>query len=158
MNIGFDLIFLGIIAGSTIVCFLLGEEKSQRMMVGVSVGGLVANIVAPLLVKYLPPGMPDNAGVINVGLMVVCAGVIMVGRNVRDSKWPKSKLKAIVAGFLAGIGGLSLAITSLPEATRTQLTNEYNLAALAYDLRLFTIIALLVWLLASYLTIGKARK
>lgn len=158
MNIGFDIIFLGILAASTAGCFFLGEEKSQRLMIGVLIGGLSANVLTPLLIKFMPSNASINTGFVSVGIMALCIAVIVAGRNVRDSKWPKSKFKAIVSGFLAGIGGLSLAITSLSEATRTQLTNDYNLAALAYDLRLFTVSALLVWLLVSYLTIGKAKK
>lgn len=158
MNIGFDIIFLGIIAGATVGCFFLGEEKAQRLMIGALIGGLVANFLAPLLIKFLPSDTSINVGLISVGMMVICIALIVAGRNVRDPRWPKSKLKATIAGFLAGIGGLSLAIASLPEATRMQIVYDYNLAAMAYDLRLFTIGMLLVWLLMSYLGVGKAKK
>lgn len=158
MNIGFDIIFLAILAASTVGCFFLGEEKSQRLMIGVLVGGLAANLLAVPLAKLLPANTSINPGFISIGMMIICVAVTVAGRNVRDSKWPKSKFKAIISGFLAGFAGLSLSIASLPEVTRSQLTNEHNLAAIAYDLRLVSIGALIIWLLASYLTVGKAKK
>lgn len=158
MNIGFDIIFLAILAASTVGSFFLGEEKSQRLMIGVLVGGLAANLLAIPLVKLLPANININPVFISIGMMVVCVAIAVAGRNVRDSKWPKSKFKSIVSGFLAGFAGISLAIASLPEITRIQLTTEHNLAAIAYDLRLVSIGALIIWLLASYLTVGKAKK
>ena len=158
MNIGFDIIFLAVLAVSTIGSFFLGEEKSQRLMIGVLVGGLAANALAKPITNLLPSNIVINPGLISIGLMIVCVAVIVAGRNVRDSKWKKSKFKAIVSGFLAGFAGLSLVIMSIPEVTRSQLTTEHNLAALAYDLRLISIGVLIIWLLVSYFTIGKAKK
>ena len=158
MNIGFDIIFLVVLAFSTVGSFFLGEEKSQRLMIGVLVGGLAANTLAIPIAKLLPSNITINPGFISIGLMIICVAVVVAGRNVRDSKWKKSKFKALVSGFLAGIAGLSLVITSLPDATRIQLTTEHNLAALAYDLRLISIGALIVWLLVSYLAIGKSKR
>lgn len=157
MNIGFDIIFLAILAASTVGCFFLGEEKSQRLMIGVLVGGLAANLLALPLAKLLPANTNINPGLISIGMMIICAAIIVSGKNMRDSKWSKSKFKAVVSGFLAGFAGLSLVITSLPEVTRSQLTTEHNLAAIAYDLRLISISALVIWLLASYLTVGRAK-
>lgn len=158
MNIGFDIIFLVILAASTVGCFFLGEEKSQRLMIGVLVGGLAANMLAVPLAKLMPDNFTINPGLISVGMIVICVVVVLVGKNVRDSKWPRSKFKAVVSGFLAGFAGLSLAITSMPEVTRSQLTTEHNLAAIAYDLRLLSVGALILWLLAGYLMVGKAKK
>ena len=158
MNIGFDIIFLAVLAASTAGCFFLGEEKSQRLMIGVLVGGLAANILAVPLAKLMPDNFTINPGLISVGMIVICVVIVLVGKNVRDSKWPRSKFKAVVSGFLAGFAGLSLAITSMPEVTRSQLTTEHNLAAIAYDLRLLSVGALIIWLLASYLMVGKAKK
>ncbi len=158
MNIGFDIIFLAVLAASTVGCFFLGEEKSQRLMIGVLVGGLAANMLAVPLAKLMPDNFTINPGLISVGMIVICVVIVLVGKNVRDSKWPRSKFKAVVSGFLAGFAGLSLAITSMPEVTRSQLTTEHNLAAIAYDLRLLSVGALIIWLLASYLMVGKAKK
>jgi len=158
MNIGFDIIFLAVLAASTAGCFFLGEEKSQRLMIGVLVGGLAANMLAVPLAKLMPDNFTINPGLISVGMIVICVVIVLVGKNVRDSKWPRSKFKAVVSGFLAGFAGLSLAITSMPEVTRSQLTTEHNLAAIAYDLRLLSVGALIIWLLASYLMVGKAKK
>lgn len=158
MNIGFDIIFLAVLAASTAGCFFLGEEKSQRLMIGVLVGGLAANMLAVPLAKVMPDNFTINPGLISVGMIVICVVIVLVGKNVRDSKWPRSKFKAVVSGFLAGFAGLSLAITSMPEVTRSQLTTEHNLAAIAYDLRLLSVGALIIWLLASYLMVGKAKK
>lgn len=158
MNIGFDIIFLAVLAASTIGCFFLGEEKSQRLMIGVLVGGLAANLLAIPIAKLLPANIDINPGFISIGMMIVCVAIIVAGKNIRDSKWPKSKFKAVVSGFLAGFAGLSLAIASLPEVTRSQLTTEHNLASLAYDLRLLSVGALIIWLLVSYITVGKAKK
>ena len=158
MNIGFDIIFLAVLAASTAGCFFLGEEKSQRLMIGVLVGGLAANMLAVPLAKLMPDNFTINPGLISVGMIVICVVIVLVGKNVRDSKWPRSKFKAVVSGFLAGFAGLSLAITSMPEVTRSQLTTEHNLAAIAYDLRLLSVGALIIWLLASYLMVGKATK
>ena len=158
MNIGFDIIFLAVLAASAAGCFFLGEEKSQRLMIGVLVGGLAANMLAVPLAKLMPDNFTINPGLISVGMIVICVVIVLVGKNVRDSKWPRSKFKAVVSGFLAGFAGLSLAITSMPEVTRSQLTTEHNLAAIAYDLRLLSVGALIIWLLASYLMVGKAKK
>lgn len=157
MNLGFDIIFLAILAASTAGCFFLGEEKSQRLMIGVLVGGLAANLLAMPVAKLIPTSGIINPEIISIGMMIICVVVVVAGRNVRDSKWKKSKFKALISGFLAGIAGLSLVIASLPEGTRSQLTTEHNLAALAYDLRLYSIGALIIWLLVSYFTVAKQK-
>jgi hypothetical protein len=91
-------------------------------------------------------------------MIILCVAIITAGKNVRDPKWPKSKIKTVVSGFLAGFAGISLAITNLPEASRNQLITDHNLASLAYDLRLLSVGVLIIWLLLCYITVGKAKK
>jgi hypothetical protein len=82
----------------------------------------------------------------------------MIGKNVRDSKWPKSKVKAIISGLLAALAGAGYVIANLSESARNSLITDHNLAAMAYDLRLYLMGALILWLLVTYLTVGKAKR
>jgi hypothetical protein len=82
----------------------------------------------------------------------------MIGKNVRDSKWPKSKVKAIISGLLSVLAGTGYVIANLSETARNNLVTDHNLAAMAYDMRLYLMGALIAWLLVTYLTVGKAKR
>lgn len=158
MKFGFDILFFAIIGLSSLGCFVVGEEKAQRLAIGVLVGSFAVTQFSEPITKLLSGkvGFLDQF-IVTIALMVIAILVCLLGKNVRDKKWPKSKIKAIVFGALSGIVAIAYVIAGMPSDVRTALTTDYNLAALAYDLRLYLAGALVVWLLASYVTVGKAK-
>lgn len=159
MKLGFDLIFFGVIGLSAVGSFLLGEEKSQRLAIGVIIGSFAGSQFAEPINKAIgDKGSFLNQGTVAIAILAVCILVCMLGKNVRDSKWPKSKIKAVVSGLLAALAGAGYVIANLSEQARNSLVTDHNLAAMAYDLRLYLMGALIVWLLVTYLTVGKAKR
>lgn len=159
MKLGFDLIFFGVIGLSAVGSFLLGEEKSQRLAIGVIIGSFAGSQFAEPINKAIGDKASFlNQGTVAIAILAVCILVCMLGKNVRDSKWPKSKIKAVVSGLLAALAGAGYVIANLSEQARNSLVTDHNLAAMAYDLRLYLMGALIVWLLATYLAVGKAKR
>lgn len=159
MKIGFDIIFLAIIAASSVLAFVLGEEKSQRMAIGVIIGTLlILELITPIMDLASGRSLELSQVYVSSAIMILCIALCMAGKNIRDSKWPKSKVKALVGGFLSGFVAECFIITSLPEEARNALVTEHNLAALAYNLRLVALGLLVLWLFISYLLVGKAKK
>jgi len=159
MKLGFDIIFFAVIGLSTVGSFFLGEEKSQRLMIGVITGSFAASIFAEPIYKLVGSKVSFiNQGLIALTLLALCIVMCVLAKNVRDSKWPKSKIKALIAGALSGLAGMAYVIAALPEQTRSVLITEHNLAAIVYDLRIYLMAALVLALLLSYWTIGKAKK
>lgn len=159
MKLGFDIIFFGILGLSAIGCFLLGEEKSQRLAIGVIIGSFAGSQFAEPINKLVGSKASFlNQGLVAIILLALCVLVCMIGKNVRDSKWPKSKVKAIISGLLAALAGAGYVIANLSESARNSLITDHNLAAMAYDLRLYLMGALILWLLVTYLTVGKAKR
>lgn len=138
---------------------MLGEEKSQRLAIGVIIGSFAGSQFAEPINKAIGDKASFlNQGTVAIAILAVCILVCMLGKNVRDSKWPKSKIKAVVSGLLAALAGAGYVIANLSEQARNSLVTEHNLAAMAYDLRLYLMGALIVWLLVTYLTVGKAKR
>ena len=159
MKIGFDIIFLAIIGLGAVGGFFLGDEKAQRMVIGSLVGSFAATLFAEPLSKLLEGKASFvNQTVIAIALVAVCVLLCVLGKNVRDKKWPRSRVKAIISGALSSAVAIAFVIASLTNSTRENLVTEHNLAALAYDLRLYLAGALVVWLFATYLTVGKAKR
>jgi len=159
MKLGFDLIFFGILGLSAVGCFLLGEEKSQRLAIGVIIGSFAGSQFAEPINKLVGSKLAFlNQGLIAIAILGFCILVCMIGKNVRDSKWPKSKVKAIISGVLSALAGTGYVIANLSESARNSLVTDHNLAAMAYDLRMYLMGALIVWLLLTYLLVGKAKR
>ncbi len=159
MTIGFDVIFLVIVAGSTIGCFFIGEEKSQRLMIGVLAGSFIATQLAQPLSQLVGNRVAiNNQSTMAVLLMVLCIAPCVLAKKVRNPIWPKSKVKAMIAGFISSLVAVSYVIASIEPASRDKLITDHNLAALAYSIRIYALVALVLWLLASYLLVGKAKK
>jgi hypothetical protein len=159
MKLGFDLIFFGVLGLSAVGCFLLGEEKSQRLAIGVIIGSFAGSQLAEPINKLIG-GKFDivNQGVVAIALLALCIALCMLGKNVRDSKWPKSKVKAIISGVLSVLAGTGYVIANLSEQARNSLVTDHNLAAMVYDLRLYLMGALIAWLILTYLLVGKAKR
>ena len=159
LNFGFDIIFIAIIAASTIGCFFLGEEKSQRFMIGTLVGVAASTQLSGVIDK-ISGGRVPSYGSLNIGLVLLILPVVIciIGKNVRDSKYPRSKIKAMIAGFMSGFVALGYAIGTMSIEVRNNLVTEHNLAALAYDLRFIGLSLLILWLFVTYLSVGKAKK
>lgn len=159
MNFGFDVLFFAIIGLTTVGSFFIGEEKSQRLMIGVIVGSFAASEFSAPLTKFAS----DKLGFINqtivaIVIMVLCVVICLIGKNVRDKKWPRSKIKAVISGILAGLVAVSFVIATIEPTQKDALVTDHNLAALAYDLRLYLAGALIIWLFVTYLTVGKAKR
>ena len=138
---------------------MLGEEKSQRLAIGVIIGSFAGSQFAEPINKAIGDKASFlNQGTVAIAILAVCILVCMLGKNVRDSKWPKSKIKTVVSGLLAALAGAGYVIANLSEQARNSLVTDHNLAAMAYDLRLYLMGALIVWLLATYLAVGKAKR
>ena len=97
-------------------------------------------------------------GYLGAIIIVLFTSLPVLGKRLRDPKWPKSKLKAMFMALFAGFVAIGYAIASLPPEQLNSLITEYNLAALAYDLRLYALAISAVWLLVSYFTVGKPKK
>ena len=159
MKLGFDLIFFGVLGLSAVGCFLLGEEKSQRLVIGVIIGSFAGSQFAEPINKLVGSKVSIlNQGLVAIALLALCVVICMIGKNVRDSKWPKSKVKAIISGLLSVLAGTGYVIANLSETARNNLVTDHNLAAMAYDMRLYLMGALIVWLLITYLAVGKAKR
>jgi hypothetical protein len=159
MKFGFDIIFFAVIGLSAIGSFFLGEEKAQRLALGVIIGSFASTQFAEPLAKLASGKIAIiDQTIIVIAIMVLCVTFCMLGKNVRDKKWPRSKVKAIIYGVLASLVAIAYTIASLPSDTRQSLVTDHNLAALAYDLRLYLAGALVAWILITYLTVGKAKK
>ena len=152
-------VIFGAIGLSAVGSFLLGEEKSQRLAIGVIIGSFAGNQFAEPINKAIGDKVSFlNQGTIAIAILVLCIVICMLGKNVRDSKWPKSKIKAVVSGLLSALAGVGYIIANLSEQARNSLVTDHNLAAMVYDLRLYLMGALILWLLATYLTVGKAKR
>lgn len=159
MKLGFDIFFFAVIGLGVVGGFFLGEEKSQRMAIGVLVGSFAVTQFSDPLTKLLDGKVSFvTPSIITIAIMSLCVILCVMGKNVRDKKWPKSKLKAIISGFLSGLVATAYVVYALPLDARTNLVTEHNLAALVYDLRIYLAGALTLWLLITYLTVGKAKK
>jgi hypothetical protein len=159
MNIGFDIIFLSLVAASTGAGFLIGDERSQRMAVGVVIGTLAALEFAEPITELTASKLDFiSPAIVSICLLVLSVAACLIGKNVRDPKWPKNKIKALVSGFVSSLVAAGVIISSLEPPVREKLVTDYNLAALAYDLRLITLAALIISIIVGYLAIGKAKK
>ena len=159
MKLGFDLIFFGVIGLSAVGSFLLGEEKSQRLAIGVIIGSFAGSQFAEPINRAVGDKASFlNQGVIAIAILAFCIVICILGKNVRDSKWPKSKVKALISGLLSALAGVGYVIANISEQARSSLVTDHNLAAMAYDLRLYLMGALIVWLLVTYLSVGKAKR
>jgi hypothetical protein len=87
-------------------------------------------------------------------IIIIC----LLGKNVRDSKWPKSKIKSVIAGLLVGFVLVGYGLALLGDSSFNKLVTEHNLAAIAYNMRLVSLSGLLLWLMASYLMVGKSKR
>lgn len=159
MNIGFDIIFFATIIGSAAVCFVLGEEKSQRLMIGTLVGILASTQLAEPIEKIASSRVAFlNQSNVAIALLALAIIICLLGKNVRESKWPKSKIRSVVAGLLVGFVLIGYGLALLSDSSFNRLVTEKNLAAIAYNMRLVSISGLLMWLMASYIFVGKAKR
>ncbi len=159
MNIGFDIIFFTIIIGSAVACFVLGEEKSQRLMIGTLVGILAGTQLSEAIAKLASTKVDFlSQSNISIALLAVIIIICLLGKNVRDSKWPKSKIKSVIAGLLVGFVLVGYGLALLGDSSFNKLVTEHNLAAIAYNMRLVSLSGLLLWLMASYLMVGKSKR
>lgn len=159
MNIGFDIIFFTIIIGSAAVCFVLGGEKSQRLMIGTFVGILASTQLAEPIEKIVSAKASFiNQSNIAIALLALAVIICLLGKNVRDSKWSKSKIKSVIAGLLVGFVLVGYGLALLGDSSFNKLVTEHNLAAIAYNMRLVSLSGLLLWLMASYLMSGKSKR
>ncbi len=158
-NFGFDIIFLSVIAASTVGSFFLGEEKSQRIMIGTVIGIAASTQLTDVIEKVIGVKNIEYSGV-GIGIILLVLPIILctIGKNVRDSKYPKSKIKAAIAGFISGFTLVGYGLASLSNSLRDRLVTEHNLAALAYDLRFIALALLMTWIFVVYLSVGKAKK
>jgi len=158
-NFGFDIIFLVILAALTVGSFFLGEEKSQRIMIGSIIGIAASTQLTEVLEKLIGAKSIQYSG-IGIGIILLVLPVIIctIGKNVRDSKYPKSKIKAAIAGFLSAFTLIGYGLANISESLRNRLVTEYNLAALAYDLRFIALGLLIIWIFVVFLSVGKAKK
>ncbi len=158
-NFGFDIIFLSIIAASTVGSFFLGEEKSQRIMIGTVIGIAASTQLTDVIEKLIGAKNIEYSGV-GIGIILLVLPIILctIGKNVRDSKYPKSKIKAAIAGFISAFAFVGYALEGLASSFRDKLVTEHNLAALSYDLRFVALGLLILWIFVMYLTVGKAKK
>ncbi len=159
MNIGFDIIFFTIIIGSAAVCFVLGEEKSQRLAIGTFVGILASTQLSEPIAKLAATKVSFlSQSSISIALLAVTIMTCLLGKNLRDSKWPKSKIKSVIAGLLVGLVLIGYGLALLGDSSFNRLVTEQNLAAIAYNMRLVSLSGLLLWLVASYILVGKAKR
>ncbi len=157
MKIGFDILFLAIVAGCGVGGFFLGDERAQRLMLGSLVGVFAATLLAPALAKLLNSVAIANITNISFALLAISIVIFVAPKRLRDKKWPKNKPRAVISGVLSGLFILSFGIGFLSQDTRTALVTDHNLAAMAYDLRLFVLGVLLIWLAITMLFVGKAK-
>ncbi len=159
MNLGFDIIFFSTIASCIVACFMLGEEKAQRLVIGTLVGILAGLELSQPIEKLLSPRASFlTQPSIAIILLAICVLACVAGRNVRDARWPKSKIKATIAGGLSAVAILGYVLASLSANSLSLLVTDHNLAAIAYDLRYWALAGLIVWLLVSYVNVGKAKR
>jgi len=159
MNIGFDIIFFATVMGSAVACFIIGEEKTQRLVIGTLVGILAGSQLAEPIEKIVSAKASFiNQSNIAIALLALSVIICLLGKNVRESKWPKSKIKSVIAGLLLGFVIIGYGLSLLGDSSFNKLVTEHNLAAIAYNMRLVSISGLLMWLMASYIFVGKAKR
>ncbi len=159
MNIGFDIIFFATVMGSAVACFIIGEEKTQRLVIGTLVGILAGSQLAEPIEKIVSAKASFiNQSNIAIALLALSVIICLLGKNVRESKWPKSKIKSVIAGLLLGFVIIGYGLSLLGDSSFNKLVTEHNLAAIAYNMRLVSISGLLMWLMASYVFVGKAKR
>jgi len=159
MNIGFDIIFFATVMGSAVACFMIGEEKTQRLVIGTLVGILAGSQLAEPIEKIVSAKASFiNQSNIAIVLLALSVIICLLGKNVRESKWPKSKIKSVIAGLLLGFVIIGYGLSLLGDSSFNKLVTEHNLAAIAYNMRLVSISGLLMWLMASYIFVGKAKR
>jgi len=159
MNIGFDIIFFATVMGSAVACFMIGEEKTQRLVIGTLVGILAGSQLAEPIEKIVSAKASFiNQSNIAIALLALSVIICLLGKNVRESKWPKSKIKSVIAGLLLGFVIIGYGLSLLGDSSFNKLVTEHNLAAIAYNMRLVSISGLLMWLMASYVFVGKAKR
>ncbi|MEI6741910.1 MAG: hypothetical protein WCK71_02205 [bacterium] len=159
MNIGFDIIFFATVMGSAVACFMIGEEKTQRLVIGTLVGILAGSQLAEPIEKIVSAKASFiNQSNIAIALLALSVIICLLGKNVRESKWPKSKIKSVIAGLLLGFVIIGYGLSLLGDSSFNKLVTEHNLAAIAYNMRLVSISGLLMWLMASYIFVGKAKR
>lgn len=158
MKLGFDILFLAAVAGASVGSFFLGDERTQRLMIGGLIGVFVATQLATQIAKLT--GSISVLTVTNISFILAAAIIVafVVPKKLRDNKWPKNKPRAVIGGFLTALFLLGFGVGFLTPETRTALVTDHNLAALSYDLRLFSLAALVVWLLVTVIMVGKAKK
>jgi len=159
MNIGFDIIFFATVMGSAVACFMIGEEKTQRLVIGTLVGILAGSQLAEPIEKIVSAKASFiSQSNIAIALLALSVIICLLGKNVRESKWPKSKIKSVIAGLLLGFVIIGYGLSLLGDSSFNKLVTEHNLAAIAYNMRLVSISGLLMWLMASYIFVGKAKR
>ncbi|MEI6581844.1 MAG: hypothetical protein WCN86_03135 [bacterium] len=159
MNIGFDIIFFATVIGSAVACFIIGEEKTQRLVIATLVGILAGSQLAEPIEKIVSAKASFiNQSNIAIALLALAVIICLLGKNVRDSKWPKSKIKSVIAGLLLGFVIIGYGLSLLGDSSFNKLVTEHNLAAIAYNTRLVSLSGLMLWLMASYVLVGKAKR
>jgi len=158
-KLGFDLLFFAIIGAATASGVFLGDEKSQRLAIGVLIGSFAVTQFSEPIEKALGGRVAAITPVlVSVIIMARCVLACLIGKNVRDKKWPKSIIKSIILGVLSGLVAIAYVIASIPAQLRYNLVTDHNLAAMVYDLRIYLAAALIIALLVTFMTVGKAKK
>ena len=128
-------------------------------MIGTVIGIAASTQLTDVIEKVIGVKNIEYSGV-GIGIILLVLPIILctIGKNVRDSKYPKSKIKAAIAGFISGFTLVGYGLASLSNSLRDRLVTEHNLAALAYDLRFIALALLMTWIFVVYLSVGKAKK
>lgn len=159
MNIGLDIIFFLLIVAFPIIAYFVGEERSQRMLAGALIGSFAATQLVGLLLSQVGAVIGTNiSSFLGPVIISICVFLPILGKRLRDPKWPKSKLKAMFTGLLAGFVAVGFSIATLKPEQLNSLVTDYNLISIAYDLRIYVLAISVVWFLVSYLMVGKPKK
>ncbi|MBI2798518.1 hypothetical protein HYX70_04480 [Candidatus Saccharibacteria bacterium] len=154
----FNVIALGLVAGFVAYGILLGENRVRLVVLGSSLALFAASQV-PLesLEEISQKGLlgfyPAGAQSILI-LTALITGLFAVGAMLGIKK-AQNKVRSFILSIIAALFLICFSVAVLPDANRAKLVTDYNLAAMAYSIRYYVLLALIVW---SLITLFVAEK
>lgn len=142
----FNLILFSLLAGLSLLGFLFGENRLKTISYGAFIGFFILQISSETFMSSLSSKIGlkiEISKFIFVGL--VCAALYL-GSLVAQKK-ANDKIRSIALGVLTALFIVSFGINTLPSSTQEALVTDFNLAAWIFNLRIYFMAALTVWLI-----------
>jgi len=147
-NINFNAKALMVVGLVVVLGIVLGEHRAKRIAMGTFVGFIVADKLGAGAFNYLQNqswGRSVSLSAVQIALFVSFMVLLTIGHSEEHGRG-HINLQLIILSLLTSIFVIASLIGFLPEESRTQLTTDYNIAAMIYGWQYIWLLATAVWM------------